>query len=103
MTNEKRLMNEIRVYCGEKGWVVVRANVGKVMMANGKWFDTGLPKGWPDLMILTGNGHIMFCETKIRPNRPTKEQEKILKRLRSLGYNAFIAYDLEDFKRRVVG
>lgn len=47
---QKSIMRELSMHkC-----TVFRANVGKVLMENGRWFDTGLPKGHPDLYGLDG-------------------------------------------------
>ena len=40
---QKQIMRELSMHhC-----TVFRANVGKVLMQNGRWFDTGLPVGFP--------------------------------------------------------
>jgi len=52
-------MNQIRIECGKKGWVALRTNVGKFPI-DGGWFDTGLPKGFPDLLVLTNTGEAIF-------------------------------------------
>lgn len=98
MTPEKRLMNEIRIECGRRGWVVIRMNVGKVRMDNGRWFDTGIPKGFPDMMVLTNDGRAFFVETKIKPRKPTKQQVEKLNLLQSLGFKAEVIYDIDEFK-----
>lgn len=49
MTAEIDIQNAIRIALAENGCFVYRGNVGKVKMQDGRWFDTGLPKGWPDL------------------------------------------------------
>lgn len=97
MTPEHKLMNEIRLYCGKQGWIVIRSNVGKFQLADGRWFDTGLPKGWPDLMILSPNGQTAFVETKIKPRKPSKEQIRMLNLLKSKNFTAFVAYDINEF------
>lgn len=97
MTPEHRLMNQIRLYASEQNWLVIRNNVGKFRLADGRFFDTGLPKGWPDLMILVGQERAVFVETKIKPRKPTKIQIERLNRLKSLGYHAFVCYELSEF------
>lgn len=95
MTKEKRLMNEIRLWCGEHDLICIRANVGKVRMKDGGWFDTGLPVGYPDLTII-GYGFIIYCECKIKPNKPTKEQIAFLAEMNKRGHGTLIAYSLDD-------
>ena len=47
MTAEHKIQNDIRVALTKNNCRVFRTNVGKVRMADGRWFDTGLPKGFP--------------------------------------------------------
>lgn len=49
------------------------------------------------MIILTNNGKVIFCETKVKPNRPTKEQINTIEVLRKRGFLAFVAYSLEEF------
>ena len=49
MTTESLIQNQIRVELSKAGYMVFRINVGKVRMADGRWFDTGAPKGFCDL------------------------------------------------------
>ena len=97
MTPEQALDHSIRLWCGEHNWLCFHANVGRVKMADGRFFDTGLPKGFPDLLILTDNNHVLFCETKIHPRKPTAEQVNFIRNLRSRGFTAFVAYNMDEF------
>ncbi|HAM1653516.1 TPA: VRR-NUC domain-containing protein, partial [Listeria monocytogenes] len=54
MTAEMNIQNSIRLALAKKGHYVFRANVGKIRMPNGRIFDTGLPKGFPDLFGFRG-------------------------------------------------
>lgn len=89
------------IYCGEHNWLCFHTNVGKVQTIDGRMFDTGLPVGWPDLMILTDKGQAIYCETKIHPRKPTKEQIKTINILKERGFVAFVAYSLEEFIKNV--
>jgi hypothetical protein len=68
-----------------------------VPLTDGRWFDTGLPTGFPDLFLLTNDGRTIFIETKIRPRKPTKEQERFLDEVRSRGFQAHVIYTIEEF------
>ena len=46
---ETDLMNAVMLAASAKDCVIFRTNVGKVRMTDGRWFDTGLPKGHADL------------------------------------------------------
>lgn len=62
---EQAIQDSIRVALAEHGYIVFRTNVGKVKTADGRWFDTGLPIGFPDLMgYKPDNGRIFFIEVK---------------------------------------
>jgi hypothetical protein len=97
VTPEQVLDKNIMLWCGEHDWLCFHTNVGKVQMIDGRYFDTGLPKGWLDLLILTNKSQVIFCETKIHPRKPTKEQINTIEVLRKRGFLAFVAYSLEEF------
>ena len=72
---EQALQDTIRVALAQAGYIVFRANVGKVRTADGRWFDTGLPSGFPDLMgYKPENGRIFFIEVKTKTGRRRKDQ-----------------------------
>lgn len=74
-TNEAAIQDSIRVSLAEHGYVVFRTNVGKVKTADGRWFDTGLPTGFPDLMgYKPENGKIFFIEVKTATGRRRPDQ-----------------------------
>lgn len=57
------------------GHFVYRANVGKVQTIEGRWFDTGLPAGFPDLFgFRKSDKQIFFIEVKNDRGKPRKEQ-----------------------------
>lgn len=97
MTPEMRLLRKIQIYCGTKNCLAFHQNVGSVKMADGRFFSTGMPQGWPDMIILTNNGKAIFCEVKVHPNRPTKEQINTIRVLTERGFLAFVAYSLDEF------
>ncbi|MBR3208845.1 MAG: hypothetical protein IKF82_01110 [Bacilli bacterium] len=49
------------------------------------------------MIILTDKGQAIFCETKVKPNRPTKEQLNTIDILTKRGFLAFVCYSLEEF------
>lgn len=45
--------------------IIFRGNVGKVRMSDGRYFDTGLPKGFCDLFgFRKSDGKMIFIEVK---------------------------------------
>jgi len=80
---EQALQDSIRVELAQAGYVVFRTNVGKVKTADGRWFDTGLPTGFPDLIgYKPENGRIFFIEVKTETGRRRKDQVLFAKNLR---------------------
>ena len=72
---EISIQDSIRVALAQAGYVVFRTNVGKVKTADGRWFDTGLPSGFPDLVgYKPSNGKIYFIEVKTKTGKRRKDQ-----------------------------
>lgn len=97
MTPEHRLMNEVRLWCGKHDMLCFRCNVGTYLLANGTYMDTGLPVGFPDLLVLTDKGEAVFVECKVKPNKPTKEQLEFLNNVKRRGFKGGVVYGIEDF------
>lgn len=77
MKSEHAIQNEIRLALGNHDCFVFRANVGKVKTADGRWFDTGLPPGFPDLFgFKKSNGKIFFIEVKNEKGRLRDVQKR---------------------------
>lgn len=100
MTPEHKLMNQVRLECSKRGYVVIRMNVFKGILidpnGNDRYMDSGIPEGFPDLMVLRNDGKACFVETKIHPRKPTKIQLQRQELLRSLGYQAGTAYTVDE-------
>ena len=72
---ESAIQDSIRVALAQEGYVVFRTNVGKVKTADGRFFDTGLPSGFPDLLgFKPENGKIYFIEVKTPVGHRRKDQ-----------------------------
>lgn len=93
---EAELMNRIRLDLSQSGFAVFRANVGKVRTPDGRFFDTGLPKGFSDLFAVK-DGRIFFIEVKVKPRKPTKEQLDFLKAMKDFySCDGGVAYSVEE-------
>jgi len=80
---EQACQDSIRVALAQEGYIVFRANVGKVKTADGRWFDSGLPTGLPDLMgFQPENGKIFFIEVKTPKGKRRADQVRFAKNLR---------------------
>ena len=81
---EQATQDAIRVALAQAGYVVFRTNVGKVKTADGRWFDTGLPTGFPDIMgFKPENGKIFFIEVKTPKGKRREDQVRFANSLRN--------------------
>lgn len=101
MNSEHDTQNMIRLKLSELGYAVFRINSGKVRMADGRWFDTGVPKGFSDL-IAVKDGKIFFLEVKTETGKASPEQLNFLAVMRDrYGCTADIVRSVEDAVRVV--
>ncbi|AVH85722.1 hypothetical protein [Lactobacillus phage Sabazios] len=83
MGEEISIQNDIRVKLAQAGYIVFRTNVGKVKTHDGRWFDSGLPAGFPDLMgFKPENGKIYFIEVKTPKGKRRPDQIRFAQNLR---------------------
>lgn len=94
---EHNIQNQIRLWCGEHDILCFRCNVGKVQCIDGTWFDTGLPEGFSDLILLT-NGTIYFCEVKAKYGQQREAQKQFQKTVEERGYKYIIARSIIDIQ-----
>lgn len=99
--NEHSIQNAIRLELSKLGYCVFRANVGRFQTKDGRWFDTGLPRGFSDLFAVK-DGRIYFLEVKTETGRPSEEQLRFLAVMRDkYGCAAEIVRSVEDAVRAV--
>ena len=96
MTPEHAIMNQIRLWCGEHDILCFRCNVGKVPTSDGGWFDTGLPEGFPDLLILSNDGITYYVEVKTPTGKQRPDQIKFMNEIRRRGHIYLIARSVND-------
>ena len=99
---EHNIQNAIRLWCGEHDILCFRCNVGRVLMADGGFFDTGLPNGFSDLIILY-NHTIYFCECKTTKGKQRDDQLKFQRMVEARGYTYFIARSIDDVNNVLFG
>lgn len=64
ITREADIQNQIRIALAPYA-IIFRVNSGKVRMADGRYFDTGVPNGFPDLCgFRKSDGKMVFIEVK---------------------------------------
>ena len=93
---ETELMHRVMLAVQEHGSQIFRTNVGKVRTPDGRYFDTGLPKGHSDLYGFRPDGQIFYIETKLHPRKPTKEQRQFILAMIAKGAAAGAAYSVEE-------
>lgn len=95
MNQEHNIQNQIRLWCGQNDILCFRCNVGRVRTSTGEYFDTGLPSGFSDLIILY-NHTIYFCECKSPIGRQREDQKQFERIVTEHGYKYFIARSVQD-------
>ena len=74
MTPEHIIQNHIREALSPYA-IIFRANVGRIRTPDGRYFDTGLPPGFPDLFgFRKSDGKIIFIEVKTTAGRVSPHQ-----------------------------
>ena len=89
-------MNNIRIALSAYG-VVFRINVGTGKTQDGRFFTTGVPKGYSDLSgHRKSDGRAFYIETKTETGKLRKEQEHFIKMMKETGAIAGVARSVED-------
>lgn len=82
MTEEHKIQNEIRLALANT-CMIFRVNVGTGCTQDGRYFNTGVPKGFSDLFgFRKSDGKAIFIEVKTPKGRPSAEQVKFLETMR---------------------
>ena len=103
MTEEHRIQNEIRLALANT-CVIFRINVGKGYTPDGRYFDTGVPKGFSDLFgVRISDGRAVFIEVKTPRGRPTDQQKNFLETMRKNGAIAGVCRSPEEAVQLVTG
>jgi hypothetical protein len=97
---EHDLQNLARIELSKQGFKVFRVNVGKFKLADGRWFDTGLPKGFSDLLAVR-HGRAHFFEIKGDRGRPSAEQLNFIEQMQKIGCVAGVVWSMEDIYRLI--
>ena len=103
MTEEHRIQNEIRLALADT-CVMFRINVGKGYTPDGRYFDTGVPKGFSDLFgVRKVDGRAVFIEVKTPQGRPTDQQNNFLETMRKNGAIVGVCRSPEEAVQLVTG
>jgi|SRR5690625_2642985 len=75
---EADIQNLIRLALNDHA-VIFRVNSGKVRMADGRYFDTGVPVGHPDLAgFRKSDGKAIYIEVKTEKGKLRDSQKKFI-------------------------
>ena len=90
-------MRAIMLALSERGHFVYRCNVGRFKMADGRWFDTGLPPWFSDLAgHRAGDARAFYLEVKQPGGRVTPQQILFLDAMKQRGAIAAVVRSVED-------
>jgi penicillin-binding protein-related factor A (putative recombinase) len=99
---ETQLVKDIRDYLHYRGAVTTRVNSGLTVLGsekeNNKRVIRNAEAGTADI-IGCYQGRYFAIEAKIKPNKPTPDQERFLESVREAGGLALVAYGLDDIDR----
>lgn len=95
--SEHAIQKKIQLELSRHQCTVFRANVGRIHTPDGRFFSTGLPKGFPDLFgFRWTDGKIFFIEVKDAKGRPRADQVAFHKMLQSHNIVHGIARSVHD-------
>jgi len=66
--------------CGKRGWLCYHFNPGGALRPDGFYFNSGVPEGWPDLIVIT-KSNTYYIEIKTPTGRLSTNQKKMLELL----------------------
>lgn len=94
--SEHEIQNEIRVALSEY-CVIFRINVGISYTKDGRYFSTGVPKGFSDLFgVRKSDGKAVFIEVKTAKGKISREQMNFIEKMRNVNAVAGICRSVED-------
>lgn len=106
---EMELLKQIQLALTKRGCRAFRANVGQgwtgramtlsdgtVVIKGARRFSTGLPEGFPDLLVIAPGGRVVFMEVKTESGRVSAAQEHMHEFLTGFGQHVCVVRSVED-------
>jgi hypothetical protein len=104
MTEEHKLMNEIRIALSKAGCVTFRVNVGKMRTPDGRYFNTGVPVGFSDIFgFRQSDGRAFFIEVKTKSGRVSPAQKQFIETMQFAGAIAGVCRSTEEALSLIYG
>ena len=107
--SEMALLKEIQLEMTRRGCRAWRANVGagwtgdamrngdgSIFIRNPRRFQTGLPNGFPDLIVICPNGRVIFMELKTEKGVLRDDQKQMHEFLSKMGQHVCVCRSVED-------
>lgn len=94
---EHDIQNEIRIWCGEHGLMSFRTNVVRGYSPDGRWITSGLPEGFPDVLVLNNDGRTIYVECKTLKGRAREAQKRLHKQLIENNHIVLMPRSLDQF------
>jgi len=94
---ESNLQKLVMLDCGNEDWIAEHYESKKLLMPNGRYADSGIPVGYPDLTIYPGNGLVCFAELKVGNNKTSDEQDAFIARMSAKGYLCRVIYTMKEW------
>ena len=94
---EHDVQNEIRIWCGEHNLRSFRANVVGGYTPDGRWITSGLPEGFPDLLVLDNHGQTIYVECKTLKGRARQKQIEFRKMMEETHHIYLMPRSLDQF------
>ena len=108
---EHDIQDAIRIELSKNGGLCFHCNAGEFWQGSQVYSPSyrqdilldirrvaGLPKGFSDLLYLSPHGRVAFIEVKKPGGAVRPDQIKFIERMRSMGYAAGIAHNVEEAK-----
>ncbi len=93
---EHEIQNQIRLETAPYA-ILFRVNVGSGFTKDGRYFNTGVPKGFSDLFgVRKSDGKAVFIEVKTPKGRPTDKQINFINQMKKQGAIAGICRSAEE-------
>ena len=116
MGAEMDILKDIQIKASELGWRAFRVNVGSgwigdsmrckdgsVLIKNARRFQTGLPNGFPDLLIIGPQGQTVYAEIKTPNGKMRIEQLRFHQFLKRMNQRVCVLRSVDDLIKIVEG